>query len=170
MSKEACCACDSPIKPEKMVLIEYLYLDLNTCERCIGTEKELDKVVSTLTPALEIAGYTVDYQKIEIVNEKLAEKYQFLSSPTVRVNGEDVCQSVMENNCGCCGEISGTDVDCRVFEFNGETHEVAPKELLAEGIFQRIYGMSSEQCSCGEYKLPENLKTFFQGLEKKNCS
>lgn len=167
MDKGSCCACGASIKPEKNVLIEYLYLDLNTCDRCIGTEEELDKVVSILTPALDLAGYLVEYQKIEITNEMLAEKHQFLSSPTVRVNGEDICQSVAENNCGCCGEISGTDVDCRVFEYNGRTYEVAPKKMLADAILKAVFAMVEGTSACSEYRLPGNLKTFFEGKSLK---
>jgi hypothetical protein len=167
MDKVSCCACDSSTKSERGVLIEYLYLDLNTCDRCIGTEQELDMVVSTLSPALNLAGYTVEYQKIEIISEEVAEKHKFLSSPTVRVNGEDVCQSIVENNCGCCGQISGTDVDCRIFEYNGGTYEVAPKEMLAEAIFKGLFGMTEDNRVCSEYRLPGNLKTFFVGKSLK---
>ena len=167
MDKVSCCACDSSTKSERGVLIEYLYLDLNTCDRCIGTEQELDMVVSTLSPALNLAGYTVEYRKIEIISEEVAEKHEFLSSPTVRVNGKDVCQSVVENNCGCCGQISGTDVDCRIFEYNGGTYEVAPKEMLAEAIFKGLFGMTEDNRVCSEYRLPGNLKTFFVGKSLK---
>ena len=173
MDKGSCCACGGSIKPGKNVLIEYLYLDLNSCYRCIGTEEELDKVVSILNPALELAGYILEYRKIEILNKELAEKHQFLSSPTIRVNGEDICQSVAENNCGCCGEISGTDVDCRIFEYNGGTYEVAPKEMLAEAILKEGFGITRDSDNCSEYRLPANLKAFFDGKILKdhgNCS
>ncbi|NLE23762.1 MAG: DUF2703 domain-containing protein, partial [Clostridiaceae bacterium] len=73
--------------------------------------------------------------------------------------------------CGCCSEISGTDVDCRVFEYNGETYEVAPKEMLAESILQSVFGQSENGCSCDGYKLPENLKNFYEGKKSKSgCS
>ena len=167
MNKVSCCSCNSSTKSEKRVLIEYLYLDLNTCDRCIGTEQELEMVVSTLSPALNLAGYTVEYRKIEIISEEVAEKHKFLSSPTIRVNGKDICQFVVENNCGCCGEISGTDVDCRIFEYNGGTYEVAPKEMLAEAIFKGLFGMTEDNRVCSEYRLPGNLKTFFVGKSLK---
>jgi len=89
-----------------------------------------------ITPGLQLAGYKVEYNKIKIATEELAKKFKFLSSPTIRVNGQDVCVSVKENSCGCCSDISGTDVDCRVFEYNGESYEVPPKEMLAEAILK----------------------------------
>ena len=35
---EPCCSCGGETTPEKKVVIEYLYLDLQTCDRCIGTD------------------------------------------------------------------------------------------------------------------------------------
>lgn len=157
----------------KKIRVDYLYLDLKTCDRCIGTDTVLDQVMGALAPALKLAGYEIEYDKIEIKSEELAEKHQFLSSPTIRVNGNDVCQSVAENNCGCCGEISGTQVDCRVFEYQGETYEIPPQEMLAEAILKEVFGGLPAGNACCEYRLPENLKTFFDGKsakDKNQCS
>ena len=51
-SNESCCCsstsncCDTTQKKGKKVLIEYLYLDLVTCNRCVGTDKVLDEVIA----------------------------------------------------------------------------------------------------------------------------
>ena len=157
--------------PVKKIIVEYLYLDLQTCERCIGTDRILDEVMLILTPALKLAGFTVEYQKIEMKTAEIAKQYRFLSSPTIRVNGQDICQSVAENSCGCCTDISGADVDCRVFEYNGETFEVPPKEMLAEAILRTVFGQAEAGCSGEGYELPENLKDFFDGKKNKSsCS
>jgi len=166
----ACCSCGGNDVLDKNVLIEYLYLDLQTCDRCIGTGEVLDEVVMTLTPAMRLASYNVEYKKIEMESAQLAMHYKFLSSPTIRVNGIDICKSVEEDSCGCCSDISGTDVNCRVFNYNGKTYQVPPKEMLAEGILKTVFGLTETDCSCEEYKLPENLKTFFAGKENTNCS
>ena len=166
-----CCSCGCEATPEKKVIIEYLYLDLQTCDRCIGTDNVLDEVVLTITPALKLAGYEVEYRKIEMETAKVAEQYRFLSSPTIRVNGQDICKSVAENSCGCCSDISGTDVDRRVFEYNGESYEVPPKEMLAEAILNAVFEQIEAGCSCSKYELPENLKTFYKGKKSKSgCS
>jgi NAD-dependent dihydropyrimidine dehydrogenase PreA subunit len=164
-TEESCCSCGC--SNSKRILVEYLYLDLKTCDRCIGTSGVLDEVVMVLTPALSLAGYEVQYDKVEMKTAELAEQYRFLSSPTIRVNGQDICQSVSENSCGCCGEISGTDVDCRVFEYGGETYEVPPKEMLAEAILKGVSG-APNGCSCGEYRLPDNLRAFYDGKSSKS--
>lgn len=155
----------------KKIIVEYLYLDLKTCDRCIETDNVLDEVMLTLTPALKLAGCEVEYRKIEMETAELAEHYRFLSSPTIRVNGQDICKSVAENSCGCCSDISGTDVDCRVFEYNGESYEVPPKEMLAEAILNAVFGCVEISCSCSKYELPDNLKTFYGGKKSRSgCS
>ncbi|MBP8639345.1 MAG: DUF2703 domain-containing protein [Oscillospiraceae bacterium] len=163
---EACCSCGCGENSKKEVLIEYLYLDLNTCERCIGTDKVLEEVISGLSGALRLAGYEIKYRKIEIETAELAKEHRFLSSPTIRVNEHDVCTSVSENKCDCCAEISGTDVDCRVFEFEGETYEVPPKELLAKAILKAVFGKRYGETD-NAYELPNNLKAFFEGKNSK---
>lgn len=168
---ESCGSCECGAASEKKIVVEYLYLDLETCDRCIGTDNVLDEVMMTLTPALNIAGFEVEYNKIEMKTAEIATQYKFLSSPTIRVNGQDICQSVAENSCGYCSDISGTDVSCRVFEYNEETYEVPPKEMLAEAILNAVFGQVETGCSCGEYELPENLREFFEGkINKSNCS
>lgn len=151
---------------EEKIRIDYLYLDLQTCDRCIGTDKVLEEVIEELSPALELAGYSVDYHKAEIKTESAAKDYQFLSSPTIRVDGRDICGTVKESDCGCCGEISGTQVDCRVFEYKGVDYEVPPKEMLARAILSGLSMPYAEEKN-SDYQLPENLKKFFAGKQEK---
>ena len=166
-----CCSDGFERSNPKIVLLEYLYLDLQTCERCVGTEQVLDEVVTTLRPALQLGGYEVDYRKIKMETLELAKQYQFRSSPTIRVNGRDICLAVQENSCDCCSDISGTDVDCRIFEYNGKNYEVPPKEMLAEAILQAVFSFREKKCCPdSEYVLPVNLETFYQGKsEKSGC-
>ncbi len=161
-----CCHAEPEAAKGHPLLIEYLYLDLNTCDRCMGTDAALDEVVAVLRPALELAGYAVEYQKREMETPQLAEQYHFLSSPTILVNGRDIFGPVQESNCGCCGEIAGTEVDCRVFAYEGRTYEVPTKEMLANAILKNLNAQPA--CSCGTYELPENLKRFYEGKAKKS--
>lgn len=171
VAEDSCCSCGCGETDNQKIVVDYLCLDLQTCDRCIGTDTVLDEVMLTLTPALKLAGFEVEYNKTEIKTADIAVKYQFVSSPTIRVNGRDICRSVAENSCGCCGEISGADVDCRVFEYHGITYEVPPKEMLAQAILQAAFGPPENGCTCGGYEMPENLRTFFAGKETKaGCS
>ena len=169
---ESCeCSLDEPNNFLKSAFIDYLCLDLETCDRCIGTDQVLDEVVMTLTPALLMAGYKVEYSKFILSTEEDARKHSFISSPTIRVNGKDICLSVAENDCGCCSDISGTDVTCRVFEYKGKTFDVPPKEMLAEAILSALFRDIDSGCSCGDYEMPKNLTDFFKGKRSKSaCS
>ena len=157
-----------PAGEEKTVTVEYLYLDLQTCRRCIGTDVVLEEALAEVAPALKAAGYRMDYRKVEITSARLARQYRFLSSPTILVNGHDICPVVRENACGCCSGISGTAVDCRVFEYEGETYEVPPKRMLAEAILRGAFAPAAAE-SCGCYTLPENLSAFFEGKINQSC-
>lgn len=127
--------------------------------------------MSVVSPVLALAGYSVAYKKVEMSTAEIAMQYRFLSSPTIRINGRDICEGVTESDCGCCGDISGTTTDCRVFEYEGKSYEVPPKAMLTERILQAIFGETSG-CSCENYQLPDNLKRFFDGkmVKRASCS
>ena len=57
---EGCCSCNS-----KKVLVEYLYLDLKTCDRCIGTDAVLEEVLKEIGPALLCAGSFMFYVELK---------------------------------------------------------------------------------------------------------
>ena len=56
-------------------------------------------------------------------------------------------------------------MDCRVFEYGGKTYEVPTKEMLANAILNSLNAQPA--CSCGAYELPENLRRFYEGKEKR---
>ena len=154
---------------KKEIRIEYLYLDLNTCTRCVGTDSVLEDVIAVLSPAFALAGYGISYRKIEIATEEDAVSHRFVSSPTIRVNGRDICNSVQENNCGCCGDIAGTQVNCRVYSYKGKRYEVPPAEMIAEAILKMAFKPKVFVHPLGRYVLPANLKKFFEGKAQKCC-
>lgn len=170
-SSEPCCAsgcnCEEfsevTSSESKTLIIDFLYLDLNVCERCMGTDEVLLAVVNEVGAVLKSAGYTVVLNKIEIENEKLAEQYEFLSSPTIRINGLDICLEIKENLCGSCSDIGSYPVDCRVFVYEGKEYEVPPKAMIVNAILKAVYGQKQAKVKRGSYTLPENLKNFFNG-------
>jgi len=151
---------------EKLIQIQYLYLDLHTCERCIGTDSVLAEVIEELRPALKLAGYRIEYSKKEMTTVQLAEKYHFLSSPTILLNGHDIFGEVIENDCGCCSDIAGTTVNCRVFSHNGKTYEIPTRQMLADAVLKAVYAPPISKAET--YVLPENLRDFYTGKTKKS--
>ncbi len=62
------------MKHKNSAVIEYLYLDLNVCDRCIGTYEVLRDVAKTMVPTLNLAGYKVILRKKEMSTPELAER------------------------------------------------------------------------------------------------
>ena len=151
------------------VLVEYLYLDNETCDRCISAEDALDGVMDVLSPALRMAGHRVAYRKTEVATAEMAAQLCFEASPTIRVNGRDVCGEAGESSCACCSEISGTDVTCRVFAWQGRTYEAPPAEMLAAAILIETFAPAAAE-NGKVYELPENLRKFFEGKSKKQAA
>ena len=162
-----CCCGQMPTdkNTKKLFRIEYLYLDLKTCDRCMDTDKLLDEVVEVIKPALQLAGYEVRYRKHEMATEQIAQRFEFVSSPTIRVNGVDIFGDVIENDCGCCGDIAGVAVDCRAYEIDGQIYDVPTKQMLAKALLKSID--KRPPCNKPEYMMPDNLKRFFEGKANK---
>lgn len=165
---KSCCCSQSPNKKE--ILIDFLYLDLSICERCQGTESNLDAAIKDVSTVLEAAGFMIRVNKVNITTKELAIKHQFLSSPTIRVNGKDIAIEVKESSCKDCGDLCGDDVDCRVWTYEGEEYTEPPKELIVNSILKEIYSEKKPdfagENSSSEYKLPDNLKKFFESIER----
>jgi hypothetical protein len=166
-----CCdraGCCTPKNEAKRLVIDFLYLDLSLCGRCQGAEKNLDKAIKEVSAVLKAAGYDVFVNKVNIVSEELAIQYKFLSSPTIRINGEDITLEVKESLCRECGDLCGDTVECRVFTYNGVDYTEPPKEMIINGILKAVYGGSQPLSNKKEtYRLPANLAVFFKGLKRE---
>jgi hypothetical protein len=167
-----CCSCGSsncctPEPERKKITIDFLYLDLAVCERCQGTETNLDQAVNEVSNVLSAAGFEIEVNKVNITSEELAIKHKFISSPTIRVNGRDIDLNVKETSCKECGELCGDDVDCRVWEYEGVEYNEPPKAMIINAIMKEIYGAPGDNATnSNEYSLPDNLKTFFKGSNR----
>lgn len=163
--KAGCCkdsGCCSPEPEKKNLIIDFLYLDLSVCERCRGTDSNLDDAISDVSSVLTSAGYDVVVNKVNITSADLAEKYTFMSSPTIRINGKDIEADVMESNCTDCGSLCGDSVDCRIFRYEGADYDLPPKAMIINAILKEVYGSKSEPAKTEHsYVLPENLRLFF---------
>ncbi len=171
MSK-CCCSsenCCQP-QPKKPINIDFLYLDTIVCGRCQDTEKALDDAVSSVAVVLNAAGYEVKVNKVNIVTRELAIQYQFVSSPTIRVNGNDIAVELRESVCEDCGELCGDTVDCRVWVYNGVEYTSPPKELIVDAILREVYNAGQREPEREAYQFPENLETYFIAKAHKDES
>lgn len=122
--------------PNRVLPIEFLFLDRETCGRCGGTEAALDQAVTAVTPALTALGLRAEVTRTHVTSLEQAERMGFLTSPTIRIGGTDIQPSMPESACGDCTELAtgaGT-VNCRHWTWKGESHMAAPVGLLVEAI------------------------------------
>ena len=171
---QACCSCGNACcetKPaKKKVNIEFLYLDLSVCERCQVTESNLDGAIKDLSAVLQAAGYEVEVSKINITSPELAIKHEFLSSPTIRVNGKDIAMEFKETLCEDCGDLCGSDTECRAWIYEGEEYSEPPKAMIIEAVLKEVFGAVEKPAAKKTYILPENLASFFAGVKAKKMS
>ena len=142
--KSSCCCgtsdCCTPKDAKKQLIIDFLYLDLSVCERCQGANKNLEEAIKDVSGVLKVAGFDVTINKVNIKSAELAVKYEFLSSPTIRINNRDIALEVKESSCKECGDLCGESVDCRVWTYNGKDYTEPPKELIINAILKQVYG------------------------------
>lgn len=162
MPKVRCCDENSDCCREKRSIdIQFLYLDLNVCERCQGSDKNLDKAIQLIQPVLVETGYELRVKKINVNTEALAKHYRFMSSPTIRINNIDIQEDVLEDNCKSCGDLCGDSVDCRVFTYQNKQYHEPPVGMIIDQILKSIYTPQTIK-EPNNYQVPENLLKFYR--------
>lgn len=150
------------------LVIDFLFLDLSVCTRCQGAENSLDEALEEVAKVIEATGTDVKVNKININSKQLAVTHKFLSSPTIRVNDQDIQMDFKESLCESCGDLCGDSVDCRVWIYQGKEYTEPPKAMIIEGILKAAYGgVMNVNLSEKEYIMPENLEHFYDVMGKK---
>lgn len=151
----------------KNLNIEFLYLDLNVCGPCQGTEATLDEAVAEVRPILEVTGFHVNVTKLLVANAEQAQSLGFVSSPTIRINGRDMQPEVKEDLCDSCSGLCGDDVECRVWVYDGEEYWAPPKPMIITAIMTEAYrgGEQAVGAPSADTALPDNLQRFFAAKE-----
>lgn len=157
------------------VKIDFLFLDESVCKPCGGTSEALSTAFDLLKGPLDSIGINMELRKIHVTSEEVAVSEEFLTSPTIRVNGKDIDPAQTEDDCPTCGDLAGgkTPVTCRNWHWHDKVYDVAPVGKIVEEIMKAAVSMGEkpENC-CSEteqeksYTLPENLKGFFAAKER----
>ncbi len=149
----------------RQVDIEFLFLDLNTCTRCVGTNESLETAIDSVKEVLGLTGVQLNVNKVLIDSEEKALAHQFVTSPTIRVNGRDIALETKESLCDSCTDLCGCDegTNCRIWVYQGQEYTEAPVAMIVEALLQEIYGSSPKPGDTSvEYnEVPENLQNFF---------
>lgn len=160
---------EAPAAGNKEIVIELLYLDLEVCDPCRGAEASLEEAIAEVGQVLRATGTEVTLRKIHVESLEQAEALRFVSSPTIRVGGRDIQMEVQESHCHTCSELSGTDVDCRSWVYQGQTYSTPPKAMVIEAILRALYGGADEESTPHPYTVPENLQRFFAAKERSTA-
>lgn len=159
-----CCTFGESV--EKRLIIDLMYIDLTVCERCLGTDAILEEAIVEVAKVLKVTGYEIEVRKTLIESEEQARNMGCITSPTIRINGQDIQLSFKESLCESCGDVCGEDVDCRVWTWEGQEYTIPPKAMIVDAILRHVYGRN--QTSQQETQdVPVNLKKFFAAKAKR---
>jgi hypothetical protein len=154
-----------PDTTRRTVTVDFLYLDLEVCGRCRGTNANLETALSAVSDVLGAAGAEVRVNKTLVDSEAKARALGFVSSPTLRVNGRDVALDLRESPCeseACACASGGAAIDCRVWVYRGEEHTQAPVPMIVDAILAEVYGGEARPSPATPAVVPENLQRFFR--------
>jgi len=152
--------------------VDYLYIDLSTCNRCLGTDTALYEAIRDTNQILKTSGIELTLTKTLVETEEQAAELGFLTSPTIRINGRDMQEDFQESVCeSSCGVVEEGGVLCREWNYQGKIHNTAPKGMIVDAILKQVYAGEQEPLPEGSYripvkKLPANLKNWFVALHK----
>lgn len=147
------------------VVIDFLYLDLDSCDRCIGTDAGLEAAVADVARLLEVAAVQISVRKTLVASEVQARELGFVTSPTIRVNGRDIALELREIRCEAEACACGGGIDCRVWVWQGREYTEAPAAMIVDAILREIYSSADDPMpgAIPAGDVPENLKRFFAG-------
>jgi hypothetical protein len=153
------------------LVIDFLYLDLETCTRCQGTDANLEAALAEVGRVLEATGAAVSVRKMLVASAEQAQMLGFMSSPTIRVNGADIALELRESRCAECGEACACDggIDCRVWVWQGQEHTAAPTAMIVDAILRGVYGAGERELAPFPGALPENLERYFAGKTRRSA-
>jgi hypothetical protein len=142
----------------RTVVIDFLFLDLSACERCSGSDANIDTALEAVGAVLDATGARVDLRRIQVRSVEQARELRFVSSPTIRVNGRDIAPERVESECGAGACGCGPGVSCRLWRYRGRDYTEAPVGLIVEAVLSELFAGTPRADSVAErYELPDNL-------------
>lgn len=102
-----------------------------TCDRCGGTEQELDKAVRFLQKTLAPTGIRFSLEKKALARQEVVPDPS--QSNRIWIDGRPLEKwlGAKVGKSPCCGPCEG--LECRTLEQNGSSYETVPAELIIKG-------------------------------------
>ncbi|UCH23521.1 MAG: C-GCAxxG-C-C family protein [Deltaproteobacteria bacterium] len=158
---------------KRQIKIDYLYIDLSTCNRCLDTDTALYEAIRDTSQILKAGDIELVQEKILIDTEEQCAGLGFFTSPTIRINGRDIQPDFQESVCESdCGVVDPGGVLCREWKYKGKIYNTAPKQMIVDAILKEVYGGEQEPLPSDYYrmpveKVPDNLKHWFAAKRQK---
>lgn len=155
---------------KRQIKIEFLYLDLDECDPCRDSETNVTDALEEIANVLRATGVEIILERIHVESLEQALALGFKTSPTILINGKDLQLNFEEAYCQSCSELSGTETNCRVWDFHGAKYESLPKALLIEAVLKAIFGTKQaqqENQTAGSESFLKNLKGFFDSKNRR---
>src|SRR3954454_2520147 len=153
-----------PAQTSGRLRLEFLFLDLTTCSRCLGANRSLESALDVVREALQATGVELEVDKILMESAEQARALRFVSSPTIRVDGRDVALELRESSCrsDACTDGCGDQIACRVWVHRGEEYTEPPVAMIVDAVLGHVYGGAPPRGARQRepYVLPDNLARF----------
>jgi hypothetical protein len=131
----------------------------------MGSLANIQGAIALLQKVLEATGTTVSVIQRLIESEEQARQHQFVTSPTIRINGLDIALETVESPCDACSDLCGCNggVACRVWRYHGEEYTEAPIGMIVDAMLAVIYSDTSTGSSAPQpyTGVTDNLRQFF---------
>lgn len=118
--------------------VELLYI--LDCLWCVKTKKLVRESLKELK-------VTADIEEVLIDSDEKAKKYNFVGSPTIRINKKDIQEKISKSRCVPCEELAEHSTDfikqecscgCRTYFYKNKSYPYPPKEMIEEAIRKYI--------------------------------
>lgn len=101
-------------------------VDILYHEKCSHYPQAIERVKQVLSEE----GIEAEINEIQITSEEEAQKYDFLGSPTIRIDGEDL-ESEEERQKGHAHD------SCRIYNYEGQLYMIPHKEAIRSALRKR---------------------------------
>jgi len=164
------------VKQDDPIHVEFLYLDLEECGRCRGTNTALREALGVTRSSLEAMGLSAEFDAKHVTTADDARSEGLVASPTVRIDGRDIQPEAHQNRCQECGDLCGCNegVDCRIWAWRGNTFTTAPVAMIVEALLSAALTRvgdenNSKTQSAPAGELSDNLQQFFDAKEESKA-
>ena len=150
--------------PEKL-RIDFLFLDLTTCTRCLGADASLEAALDAVDDVLAPPASKPRSTRSGSSSREQARALRFVSSPTIRVDGATSRWSCARARAARRRAPTAAAITSPAASgcYRGQEYTEPPVAMIVDAILRRVYGPAPLRRSRrGRYELPENLRAFLR--------